>query len=149
MKLLITLLTTLIFSSIVAQDNYNLKKGFMVEGYDVVAYFSNEAIKGDENFVEVYDGVNYMFSSEKNLNTFNNNPEKYVPEFGGYCAYAIAVKGEKINVNPKTFQIIDDKLYLFYDKWGVNTLENWNDEGAEMLQKQAAENWEKLVKKEK
>ncbi len=149
MKLLITFLTTFVFSSIIAQDNYNLKKGFVIDGYDVVAYFSNEAIKGDDKFVGTYDSVNYMFSSQKNLDTFKSNPEMYVPQYGGYCAYAIAVKGEKINVNPKTFQIIDNKLYLFYNKWGVNTLENWNDEGAEKLQKQATENWEKLVKKEK
>ena len=70
-----------------------------------------------------------------------------MPQYGGYCAYAVAIKGEKIGVNPKTFQIIDDKLYLFYNKWGVNTLENWNDEGVEKLQVQANENWEKIVKK--
>lgn len=148
MKFFITLFTLLIFSSLAAQDNYNLKKGFAAKGYDVVAYFENEAIKGDDKFISEYDDVKYKFSSENNLITFNSNPEKYVPQYGGYCAYAVAVKGEKIDINSKTFQVIDDKLYLFYNKLGVNTLENWNDEGVEKLKKQANENWKNLVKKE-
>jgi YHS domain-containing protein len=148
MKYFITLFSVLVFNSLLAQDNYNLKQGFIAEGYDVVAYFSNEAVKGEDNFVSEYNHVNYKFSTAKNLKIFNSNPEKYVPQYGGYCAYAVAVKGEKIGVNPKTFQIIDDKLYLFYNKWGVNTLENWNDEGVEKLQVQANENWKKIVKKE-
>ncbi|MFT5250949.1 MAG: YHS domain-containing protein [bacterium] len=148
MKYFITLFSVLVFNSLLAQDNYNLKQGFIAEGYDVVAYFSNEATKGEDNFVSEHNHVNYKFSTAKNLKIFNSNPEKYVPQYGGYCAYAVAVKGEKIGVNPKTFQIIDDKLYLFYNKWGVNTLENWNDEGVEKLQVQANENWKKIVKKE-
>ncbi len=71
----------------------------------------------------------------------------YVPQYGGYCAYAIAVNNEKIRINPKTFQIIDNKLYLFYNRWGVNTLEKWNEEGAKKLQYQADNNWEKIMKK--
>ena len=148
MKLFITLFTILMFSSLTAQDHYNLKKGFVAKGYDVVAYFENEAIKGDDQFISEYEDVSYKFSSKKNLNIFNSKPEKYVPQYGGYCAYAVAVKGDKVDINPKTFQIIDDKLYLFYNKLGVNTLENWNEEGVEKLKKQANENWEKLVKKE-
>ena len=148
MKLFITLFTVLMFSSLTAQDNYNLKKGFVAKGYDVVAYFENEAIKGDDQFISEYDEVSYKFSSEKNLKAFNSKPEKYAPQYGGYCAYAVAVKEDKVDINPKTFQIIDDKLYLFYNKLGVNTLENWNEEGVEKLTKQANENWKRLLKKE-
>ena len=149
MKLFIALFTVLVFNTLQAQGDNNLKKGFIAEGYDVVAYFSNEAIKGEDNLVSEYNAVKFKFSTTENLNIFNSNPEKYVPQYGGYCAYAIAVKGEKIGINPKTFQIIDDKLYLFYNKLGVNTLENWNDEGVEKLQVQADENWERIVKKKK
>jgi len=147
MKPFFVLIFFLIINSLQAQENYNLKKGFVAEGYDVVSYFSNEAIKGIDKYSTAFDGVNYKFSSAENLKTFKNNPEIYVPQYGGYCAYAVAIKGEKIDINPKSFQIIDDKLYLFYDSWGVDTLEKWNEEGSEKLQTQANTNWEEILKK--
>jgi YHS domain-containing protein len=132
-------------SSISAQTiDYNLKKGFAANGYDVVAYFNNEAIEGSKDFKSTFDEVNYKFSSEENLNIFNKKPEKYMPQYGGYCAYAVAVKGEKVSINPKTFLIKNDKLYLFYNAWGTNTLELWEKESAIKLAQKADENWEKI-----
>ena len=70
MRLLI-ILSLLAFNFINAQSvDYNLKKGYVAEGYDVVAYFSNEAVKGDKKYTSTYDGVKYQFASQKNLNTF-------------------------------------------------------------------------------
>ncbi|MCC1483044.1 YHS domain-containing (seleno)protein [Winogradskyella immobilis] len=113
-------------SSINAQSiDYNLKKGYVAEGYDVVAYFNNEAIEGDKKYSTTHDGVNYKFSSQNNLDAFLKAPEKYIPQYGGYCAYAIAEKSKKVGINPKTFEIRNGKLYLFYNKWGTNTLELW------------------------
>lgn len=145
MKLIIALVFTLVINSLQAQENYNLKKGFIAQGYDVVAYFNNEALKGNDQFTTEFEGVKYKFATSENLNTFKENSEMYVPQYGGYCAYAVAVKGEKIGINPKSFQIIDDKLYLFYDKLGFDTLQKWNEEGVEKLQKQADTNWEKIT----
>ena len=148
MKPVITLFAILLFTIVQAQENINLKNGYAAEGYDVVAYFNNTAIKGDKNIIYTYKDVKYSFSSNENLETFKKNPEMYVPQFGGYCAYAIAVNNEKVSINPKTFQVLDDKLYLFYNSWGVNTLEKWMDEGPEELLKQANSNWNNLLKKE-
>jgi len=145
MKLLVALLFTVAINSLQAQENYNLKKDFIAEGYDVVAYFGNKALKGNDQFTTEFEGAKYKFISSENLKTFIENPEMYVPQYGGYCAYAIAVKGEKIGVNPKSFQIIDGKLYLFYNSWGVDTLEKWNEEGVEKLQKQADSNWKNIT----
>lgn len=132
-------------SSISAQTiDYNLKKGYIANGYDVVAYFNNESLEGDKKFTSKHDGVHYKFSSEKNLNLFIENPEKYVPQYGGYCAYAIAKKGDKVSINPKTFKIKDGKLYLFYNAWGTNTLELWQIENEDILQKKADEQWKKI-----
>lgn len=132
-------------SSITAQTiDYNLKKGFAAEGYDVVSYFKNEAIEGNKTFKTEFDGINYKFSSEKNLNIFNEDPEKYIPQYGGYCAYAVASKGEKVSINPKTFQVKDGKLYLFYNAWGTNTLELWEKENASKLQMEADKIWETI-----
>jgi len=145
MKLFFILVFTLVTNSLQAQEGFNLKKGFIAEGYDVVAYFGNEALKGNDHFTAEFEGAKYKFVSSENLKTFKENPKMYVPQYGGYCAYAVAIKSEKIDINPKSFQIIDDKLYLFYDSWGIDTLEKWNDEGVEKLQQQADVNWKKIT----
>jgi YHS domain-containing protein len=135
------LITTASFSQVI---DYNVKKGFIANGYDVVAYFNNEAIEGNKQFKTMFDGVYYKFHSDKNLAAFNKNPKKYVPQFGGYCAYAIAEKSEKVSINPKTFEIINGKLYLFYNAWGTNTLELWQKENTKELLENADKNWRKI-----
>lgn len=146
MRSYITILFLTISTTFLAQ-NYNTKKGFVAEGYDVVSYFNNTAVKGNKSFVADYDGVQFLFSSKENLETFNKSPKKYVPAYGGYCAYAIGVKGERVSIDPKTFEIRDGKLYLFYNSWGTNTLELWQKEGAEMLRDKADKNWKKIKEK--
>ena len=148
MRLLI-ILSLLAFNFINAQSvDYNLKKGYVAEGYDVVAYFSNEAVKGDKKYTSTYDGVKYQFASQKNLNTFLESPEKFVPQYGGYCAYAVAEKLKKVGINPETFEIRDGKLYLFYNAWGTNTLELWQEKIIEKnvkgYVKKADYNWEAI-----
>ncbi|MFK8059245.1 MAG: YHS domain-containing (seleno)protein [Polaribacter sp.] len=147
MKHFITFLLIIISTTFFAQD-YNLKKGYVAEGYDVVSYFSNKAQKGNKKFTSTFDGVKYKFSSKENLATFKKSPKKYVPAYGGYCAYAIGAKAEKVSINPKTFEIRDGKIYLFYNSWGTNTLKLWKKEGAENLKNKADKNWKKIIKKE-
>ena len=138
----------LFISSVVySQQNYNLKKGYVAEGYDVVEYFNNKSVKGSKKYTAVFDGIKFKFISAKNVETFKLNPEKYIPQYGGYCAYAIGKSAEKVSVNPKTFEIRDGKLYLFYNAWGANTLKLWINEGAENLKEKADKNWKKLVLK--
>ena len=145
MKHLITILFLTISTTFIAQD-YNTKKGYVAEGYDVVSYFNNSAEKGDKEFTTEFDGVKFKFSSKENLETFKKEPKKYVPAYGGYCAYAIGVKGEKVSIDPETFEIRDNKLYLFYNSWGTNTLKLWEKEGAEQLKEKADKNWLKINK---
>lgn len=145
LSVLILLLTsTSIFSQTI---DYNTKKGYIANGYDVVAYFNNKAVEGDEKYTTVFDGVNYKFSSEENLNTFLKHPETYIPQYGGYCAYAIAINSKKVKIDPKTFEIRDGKLYLFYNAWGTNTLELWKNENVKGLQQKADKNWEAIKMK--
>lgn len=124
--------------------DYNTKKGYAVQGYDVVAYFDGSAKKGSKDFVATYDDVKYKFVSEKNLKKFQENPKQYLPQYGGYCAYAIALKGKKVNIDPNTYEIRNGKLYLFYNSWGNNTLESWLAEAPDTLVKQADSNWEQV-----
>ncbi len=123
------------------QFDYNEQKGFIAGGYDVVAYFSNKALKGSSKFEYHYKGANYRFSSQDHLNSFKANPDRYVPQYGGWCAYAMADKGEKVSVNPKTFEIRGGKLFLFYDAFFNNTLESWLAESPTYLIKKADANW--------
>lgn len=124
--------------------SYNTKKGIAIDGYDVVAYFNNEVKKGDSSFSFTHDNIKYLFSSEKNLEAFKEDPSKFLPEYGGYCAYAIAKKGKKVGVNPKTYEIRDGKLYLFYNSWGTNTLTKWLNENPEQLVNDADNNWKDI-----
>lgn len=139
--ILLLLISTSIFSQ---KTDYNIKKGAVANGYDVVAYFNNKVIKGSKKIATNYDGVSFRFSSKENLSTFKSNPKKYIPQYGGYCAYAIGAKGEKVGINPKTFEIRGGKLYLFYNSWGTNTLDLWIKEGADDLKNKADKNWEKI-----
>lgn len=144
MKKLIYILSFFLVGGLNAQKlDYNTKKGFIANSYDVVAYFNNKAIPGKTKYIATHKGAKFKFSSKKNLQLFNNNPDKYTPQYGGYCAYAIASKA-KVKINPKAFLIKDDKLYLFYKKWGVNTLKKWKKEQPEKLEMLANMNWKKM-----
>lgn len=133
-----------IYFSFAQQIDYNTKKGFVANGYDVVAYFNNEAVDGNKKFKTTFDNVYYKFVSQENLNVFKVNPKMYIPQYGGYCAYAIAVKGKKVSINPDTFEIREGKLYLFYNAWGTNTLDLWLKENVKGLREKADKNWEGL-----
>lgn len=108
-----------------------------INGYDAVAYFTKgQAIKGVKTFTHCWKDADWHFSSKENAELFKSNPEKYAPQFGGYCAYAVS-KGFTANSNPDVFKIIDDKLYLCADK-GV--LEKWL-KGGEESKKKSEDNW--------
>jgi YHS domain-containing protein len=126
---------------------FNLSSsGLAVSGYDPVSYFTTGGpVKGNKETALQQDGVTYYFSSDANRKTFAASPGKYEPQYGGWCAYAMGNDGSKVEVDPKTFKILDGKLYLFYNKWLTNTLKSWNkNEGT--LKKNADINWTKIFK---
>ena len=111
-----------------ATKHANLKNSLAVGGYDVVSYFDRAPEKGNKSIQASYEGITYLFSSVSNQQKFRDNPKKYVPAYGGWCAYAMGVSGDKVKIDPETFKIIDDRLYLFYNFWGNNTLKSWNED---------------------
>ena len=149
MKTILTLILLGTGFLLTAQSiDYNTKKGYVAEGYDVVAYFNNTAEKGKTKTDTSFDSVKYKFASDADLEKFKADPEKYIPQYGGYCAYAMATSGEKVSIDPETYEIRDGKLYLFYNSWGNNTLELWKKESPQDLIEKADKNWE-LVKNKK
>jgi len=87
-------------------------------------------------------GVTYLFTSITNKETFDKNPAKFIPQYGGWCAYAMGVDGSKVKINPESFKIVDDKLLLFYKTRKVNTLNLWNENEVPLKEK-ANEFWAK------
>lgn len=120
------------------------KNGLWVDGYDPVGYTKDhKAIKGKKEYAVTYKGTTFYTSSKENQELFKKSPEKYLPEYGGYCAFALGSYNEKVEVDPKTFKVIDGKAYLFYNKLFNNTLTSWNKD-EKTLHANAEKNWTKF-----
>lgn len=86
--------------------------GVILAGHDVVAYFTKgKPVVGSADYTAVYNDAIYRFSSRKNRNTFTKNPEKYAPQYGGFCAYGMTF-GKKFEIDGKAFEIVDGKLFV-------------------------------------
>ena len=111
-----------------------------IRGYDPVAYFTEgKSVKGNDNLTYHWKDANWYFSSTQNLNSFTKNPEKYAPQYGGYCAYGMS-EGHKAPTDPDAWTIVDGKLYLNYSK-DVRT--KWRESEKERIDK-ADKNWPQL-----
>jgi YHS domain-containing protein len=87
-----------------------------IKGYDSVAYFTlNKAVKGDSAHSFEWQGANWLFSSAENKALFASSPEEFAPQYGGYCAYAVA-KNSLAGVDPTQFTVHEGKLYLNYSQ---------------------------------
>lgn len=87
-----------------------------IEGYDPVAYFADGApAKGSKQHQLEWHGANWRFASAEHLEAFRAAPEKYAPQYGGYCAWAVA-QNSTAGIDPAAWRIVDDKLYLNYSK---------------------------------
>ncbi|MEM8998269.1 MAG: YHS domain-containing (seleno)protein [Acidobacteriota bacterium] len=86
-----------------------------IKGYDPVAYFTEgEPAKGSKRIIHNWAGAEWRFASEKNRALFAAEPEAYAPQYGGYCAWAVA-QGSTAGIDPKSWKIVDGKLYLNYN----------------------------------
>ncbi|MCP3938353.1 MAG: YHS domain protein [Actinomycetia bacterium] len=96
-----------------------------IKGYDPVAYFTDSAaVEGEKSFTHTWNGAEWRFASAEHRDLFAADPEKYAPQYGGYCAYAVS-KGSTANIDPEAWSIWEDKLYLNYskkigDKWSTD-----------------------------
>ena len=87
-----------------------------IHGYDAVAYFTDgRAVAGSKEFSQEYGGAVYLFASSEHREAFAADPAKYAPQYGGFCAYAVA-KGSTADIDPDAWTVKDGKLYLNYSK---------------------------------
>jgi YHS domain-containing protein len=88
--------------------------GTAIEGYDPVAYFEQgQPVEGDSDYAHEWMGATWYFASAENRNLFAADPEKYAPQYGGYCAWAVS-QGYTAKIDPQAWAVVDDRLYLNY-----------------------------------
>ena len=140
LKTLLVVAFVALFSNVItAQVDVVDKNGLALGGYDVVSYHkNNKAMKGSAANMVKINKATYYFASKANAKAFKANPKKYTPQCEGYCAWGVAEKDSKFSINPETFKIVDNKLYLFFNGdfngQQVNTLDIWNKDEAKYLE---------------
>jgi YHS domain-containing protein len=149
-----TLLLIITLSTIMMEANAQTKPVFTDDnqvalgGYDVVNYFTGyEARKGTATHVADHNGVKYYFVSEEHKQMFMAAPDRYLPAYGGYCAFAMGMKNTTVPSNPETFKIYQGKLYVFfndlYEGQKFNTIIPWNSDEVNIKQR-ADGNWQAM-----
>jgi YHS domain-containing protein len=119
------------------------RHGLALHGYDPVAYFTqSKAVKGDKNITSTYQGATYRFASQEDKETFEKDPAKYEPQFGGFCGYAVS-DNHTADIDPEAFIVKDDRLILQYSK---KVLKMWNQDPENRL-KRADANWPGIADK--
>jgi YHS domain-containing protein len=140
-KIILTVTLSLCVATIFAQSSsYFTKDGISINGYDAVAYFSdNTAVEGNKQFGYDWQGATWLFKNQGNLEKFKLAPEKYAPQFGGYCAYGMS-ENHLAPTEPAAFTIVDDKLYLNYN---MNVRELWRKDTNKRIET-GNTNWKSL-----
>ena len=137
-KIMFVALVCLCTTTTLAGTAIKTANGLALGGYDPVAYFTKKsALKGDANFSHDWAGAKWIFSSAEHRDLFAANPEKYAPQYGGHCAYAVGARGNTSS-KPATgvfWENREGKIYLFPDgragnSWRGNSdnLVKWGDE---------------------
>lgn len=130
-----------------AAQHHNTENNIGLKGYDPVSYFNDGPVKGKPKYSASFQDIRYLFASEKNLHAFEQNPARYLPAYGGWCAWAMR-DGEKVDINPKRFKIVNGVNYLFYDGFWGDTLKKWNKLSQKTTEQQlidlAQEQWQEI-----
>ena len=127
--------------AIVAGDYVNSLTAAL--GYDVVSYHATGGpSRGSGDHVAIHEGVTYLFENRANRKQFEKNPSRYVPAYGGYCAYGVSV-GKKFIGDPEVWGLVDDKLYLNLNR---DVQKIWNEDTAGKIQ-EADQNWPQIREK--
>lgn len=118
-----------------------------LKGYDPVAYFpegGGKAERGLQNLNVNYRGLTYYFTTIENRDRFAKNPNRYEPAYGGWCAWAMS-KGDKTNIDPKSFIVRGDRLFVFYKGLFGDTRKDWLRGNHENLSRRADASWQRMA----
>ena len=151
MKAVKTLLTGAAFSVVLATSAFAAgvdinasNTGLALQGYDPVAYFSQgEATEGNWQITTVYNDATYRFASEEHKAAFEANPEAYLPQYGGFCAFGAAM-GFKFDGDPEYWKVVDGELFLNISS---DIQERWQTDIPGFIEK-ADENWKSIAQKD-
>ena len=123
--------------------NKTLLGGVAIDGYDPVAYFTDaKPIAGSKEFQTSHQGATWYFASAEHRDAFIKEPDKFAPQYGGYCAYAVG-NGYTADIDPEAWSIVNGKLYLNYS---LKVRETWIKDQVNLIAK-GDQNWPKLAKK--
>jgi len=141
----ILILTTFVLSSAHAQKSpVYIDNGKAIHGYDPVAFFKqSKPVMGRDSLMYQWSGATWYFADRKDLESFKADPEKYAPQYGGYCAYGTA-QGHKAPTKVETWTVVDGKLYFNYDQ---KVKEMWVKDRPGFIKKANA-NWPMIKDKE-
>jgi hypothetical protein len=110
------LLVVVATASAAAQRVNTDRQGLALKGYDVVAYFvEGRAVPGDVSFEHAVDGVRYRFASAANRDRFAREPQRFLPQYGGFCAWAVS-RGYTADTDPLAWRVVDGRLFLNYNR---------------------------------
>ena len=139
--MLILLMCTLVMAPARAGSVNTDGAGLAIKGYDVVAYFTqSSAVPGKAEISHEWGGATWLFDSQANRDLFMAEPTRFVPQYGGYCAYA-AAQGALADIDPMAWTIHDDRLYLNFN---LQVRELWSDDRAALIERADA-NWPSLA----
>lgn len=116
-RFLLLLLGLLLSSACVAQTSWNTMgsdDSTAISGYDLVAFHTvKKTLRGDPKISHTYAGAKWLFATEENRKLFESDPDKYLPAWGGHCAWGVSENGLSRKLLSGDFEMIDGKLYLF------------------------------------
>lgn len=119
------------------------ERSVAIRGYDPVGYFAaGRPVKGAAQFTHQWRDATWHFANAENRDKFAAAPEKFAPQYGGYCAYGVA-QGYAVAIDPAAWSIVDGKLYLNYS---LSVRETWNKDIPGYIRKAEA-NWPAVLKR--
>ncbi len=116
--------------------------GLAMHGYDAVTYFTSKPVIGFSDHSATYNDATYRFANAENMEKFKQDPAKYAPQYGGYCAFGASV-GKKFDGDPRYWTIVDGKLYLNHNQ---SVLKRWRENPTDRIAK-ANKHWTEIAQK--
>lgn len=117
--------------------------GVAIEGFSPVSYFDGKVERGSAMFAITHAGITYHLTDAAQVAEFQRDPERYLPQFGGWCAFGMSVS-DKFPIDPTAYKIVDDRLFLFLRNDGIDALDLWNKGKESELLTKARAHWRKV-----